>query len=798
MTLPVPNLDDRDVADLLAEAREQIRRSCPEWTDLSVHDPGTALLEAFAHLTKTMIERLNQVPEKAYLSFLNLLGVSRTPPAAAWVDVAFSRTGTDTASAIAIPAGTRVAAAGGVVFVTTEPAELPAGAAEATVRMYHCQIVDGELLGAGTGQPGLVLRAANAPLVATTEPADVVLRVAGETWREVRTFGGTDAQVYLVDRASGTVTFGSRAVPAAGQEIKIWYRTGGGPAGNVAAGTLTELPDPLPGVRVTNPEPARGGRTIESPDEALVRGPRELFAMRRAVTARDFELLATLASSAVARAHAFTRAEVFGYARPGEVEVALVPHVAQGRRTVAALRAHESEEVRQAVAAELDRRRTLGTGCRVTWAHYKPVAVQATVVVHADADAEAVAQRVRERLDGALDAWPFGEPLRASNVYRILEQDEHGVRYVDGVRFTVDEAPDQDVRAVATDQDAWYASAGPVLFRSTNGGLSWEPIGRFPNESVTRVVPAPAPVRPGIVARPASVAVVTRHDEGGSSVYRSTDLGETWRRLVTLDQLVLDVDWDAGGLLAATESGLYDLSGAAPEQVRVDPASVDRGFNAVRTFASDLGVTGVALASQDRTGVWVSIAGGPFRNTGAAGARVLAVQYDGAETVLWAGIAEPDPNKPGSGCQRTRLYAADVRWQSMSSGWTGGTCHALAFNGTTALAATQAGGVLRLDTSAADGGWQGGTGLPMRDRTRPHPVLAIAAVPDSRAWPPQNPPRPAPAVGLAGGVQGVYRSTDGASWTATANRSTVDAVRAPESWLLCSGEHAITVERRDD
>ncbi|WP_235945202.1 hypothetical protein [Verrucosispora sioxanthis] len=112
MTLPVPHLDDRSFLDLVTEARDRIRQSCPGWTDLSAHDPGVALLEAFAHLTEVMIYRLNQLPEKAYVAFLNLLGVSRHPPAAAWADVRFTRTGGDEAP-LRIPAGTRVAAARG-------------------------------------------------------------------------------------------------------------------------------------------------------------------------------------------------------------------------------------------------------------------------------------------------------------------------------------------------------------------------------------------------------------------------------------------------------------------------------------------------------------------------------------------------------------------------------------------------------------------------------------------------------------------------------------------------------------
>ncbi|MFE2618358.1 hypothetical protein ACFXA2_32625 [Micromonospora chalcea] len=232
MTLPVPHLDDRAFLDLVTEARERIARSCPDWTDLSAHDPGMALVEAFAYLTEVMIYRLNQLPEKAYVAFLNLLGVTRHAPAAAWADVRLTRTGPDRGP-VRVPAGTRVAAARGadprpVVFVTTEPAVLPAGETTVTVRVHHCEPVEAELLGTGTGQPGQVFRAARAPLTRTTEALDLLLGVevpAGsvelgaaarehegrtyEIWRPVDSFAGVgpQAKVYLVDRASGVVTF---------------------------------------------------------------------------------------------------------------------------------------------------------------------------------------------------------------------------------------------------------------------------------------------------------------------------------------------------------------------------------------------------------------------------------------------------------------------------------------------------------------------------------------------------------------------------------------------------------------
>ncbi|MGV9213620.1 putative baseplate assembly protein [Micromonospora sp. RB23] len=878
MTLPVPHLDDRGFLDLVTEARERIRQSCPAWTDLSAHDPGMALVEAFAHLTEVMIYRLNQLPEKAYVQFLNLLGVARHAPTAAWADVVFTRAGADTA-AVRIPAGLRVAAARGgdprpVVFVTTEPAVLPAGQSSVTVRMHHCEPVDAELLGVGTGQPGQVLRASRAPLAHTGEPLDLLLGVevptgsvelgaaarehegrTFEIWQPVDSFAGLgpQAKAYLVDRCSGTVTFAPAldlrpptggaagptpvaAVPPAGRQVRLWYRAGGGPAGNVAAGTLTTLRDPLPGVRVDNPAPAAGGREMEALESVLLRGPYEFFAQQRAVTARDFEVLAT-SSGAVARARAFTRSAVYSFARPGEVEVVLVPYVPPaarpgGRLPVAVLREHEVPEARHRVEADLEQRRMVGIRSRASWARFKAVSVRARVVVRREEDVDAVRRRIHDRLHQTLSplptalnpsGWPFGEPLRASNVYRLLEQAEPGVRYVESVRFVVDEAPDANVRALAVDAyqaRTWYAGRGPVLFRSSNAGAGWEPAGRFDDdETVLRVAPAPAPVRPGIVARPGSVAVVTVRESGGSRVRLSTDLGETWSLLADLDSRISDVAWldrdGAGALLVATDTGLYEVSllpGAVPLQILVDPSDADRGFYAVRAFVSERGSPGVAVAAQASFGVYLSTAGGrpgSFAHVGLSNVdnRVLAVQYDGPATLLWSGAGEPDPKKPGQGCHRTRLFESDVKWQAVQAGWIGGTCRDLAFAGQQAVAATQSGGVLRLDTLAAQPQWQPvsvNCGLPLRDRTRFVPVDAVAVSGPPAAAVGAGGPAASGAGGpaadrlvLAGGERGVYRSADAVTWTASANQATADVVTVPDTWLLCSGEHDIEVVRQD-
>jgi predicted phage baseplate assembly protein len=89
VTLPSPNLDDRRFQGLVDEAKRLVQQRCPEWTDHNVHDPGVTLIEAFATMTDQLLYRLNRVPDKNYLAFLDLIGVRLYPPTAARTEVTF-------------------------------------------------------------------------------------------------------------------------------------------------------------------------------------------------------------------------------------------------------------------------------------------------------------------------------------------------------------------------------------------------------------------------------------------------------------------------------------------------------------------------------------------------------------------------------------------------------------------------------------------------------------------------------------------------------------------------------------
>lgn len=106
--LPTPNLDDRSFQDIVDEARRSIPRYCPEWTDHNLSDPGITLIELFAWMMDMLLFRLNKVPDKNFITFLDLIGIRLLAPSAAQGDISF-RLSAPQPEMVTIPAGTEVA-----------------------------------------------------------------------------------------------------------------------------------------------------------------------------------------------------------------------------------------------------------------------------------------------------------------------------------------------------------------------------------------------------------------------------------------------------------------------------------------------------------------------------------------------------------------------------------------------------------------------------------------------------------------------------------------------------------------
>jgi predicted phage baseplate assembly protein len=123
VAIEAPNLDDRTFQDIVDEAKRLIPRYCPEWTNHNLSDPGVALIELFAWMSEMVLYRLNQVPDRLYVKFLNLVGIEPFPASVARADVTFLLS-TVLDQAVVVPEGTEVATAElegeAVIFSTTE------------------------------------------------------------------------------------------------------------------------------------------------------------------------------------------------------------------------------------------------------------------------------------------------------------------------------------------------------------------------------------------------------------------------------------------------------------------------------------------------------------------------------------------------------------------------------------------------------------------------------------------------------------------------------------------------------
>ncbi|MEW1641079.1 MULTISPECIES: putative baseplate assembly protein [unclassified Streptomyces] len=108
MALPSPNLDDRRFQQFVDDAKRYIQQRAPEWTDHNVSDPGVTLVETVAHMADQIVYRLNRVPDKNHLAFLDLVGITLFPPSAARTDVTFWLSAPQE-EAVHVPSGTEVA-----------------------------------------------------------------------------------------------------------------------------------------------------------------------------------------------------------------------------------------------------------------------------------------------------------------------------------------------------------------------------------------------------------------------------------------------------------------------------------------------------------------------------------------------------------------------------------------------------------------------------------------------------------------------------------------------------------------
>lgn len=258
-------------------------------------------------------------------------------------------------------------------------------------------------------------------------------------WHETPDFyaSGRQDRHYTLDHLTGALRFGDGRhgrVPIPGRNnLRITYRSGGGDNGNRAPNMVNELKSALAYIdRVTNVVSASGGAEVETLDQARQRGPTLLRHQGRAVVAQDYEDLALLASSQVARARAFIAT---GSTDAGNVRVMIAAHnKANPPRPSAEL----LNQVRDYLRARCDPTVQI----QVIEPIWLKMDVEASIALTSFETGDtplAVEQALRAFLHpitGGADGkgWPFGRLPNDSDVYRVIESVQ-GVDHVERLKL---------------------------------------------------------------------------------------------------------------------------------------------------------------------------------------------------------------------------------------------------------------------------------------------------------------------------------------------------------------------------
>ena len=288
-----------------------------------------------------------------------------------------------------------------------------------------------------------------------TDPRTSVITEVWVTWRGQPNlyFSGPGDRHYVMDRASGRIVFGDGMngmlpVPGNSNIMAFLYQAGGGLAGNVNAGAISQLLSGAAAQGVKNPVAAEGGADTEALSTVNRRGPQVLRHRGAALSAADYEALALEASPGVAIVRCLPATGPDLRPAPGRVTLILVPHSLDPQPM-------PSYELKREVIAYLAERAPAAIEAgriSVIPPSYLPVGVSATIaasqIERAGIVKAAVVAALRNflhPLSGGPDGrgWPFGRSVYISDVARLLEGLD-GVDYVRQLELLLEMIPAGD------------------------------------------------------------------------------------------------------------------------------------------------------------------------------------------------------------------------------------------------------------------------------------------------------------------------------------------------------------------
>lgn len=112
MPVKTPKIDDRDQQMIVEQVRDLALYYCPEWKDVASIEAdknANTLIHIFSRMMEIIAQRLNKVPDKNFLTFLDMVGVHLSPPRIAHAPLTFT-IAKGGPQYVSIPAATQVAA----------------------------------------------------------------------------------------------------------------------------------------------------------------------------------------------------------------------------------------------------------------------------------------------------------------------------------------------------------------------------------------------------------------------------------------------------------------------------------------------------------------------------------------------------------------------------------------------------------------------------------------------------------------------------------------------------------------
>lgn len=338
---PVPPVDytSKDWATFRDDMKDAISTRLPEWTSRSPNDFGIVLIELFAYVGDILSFYGDRIANEAFLptavlrssvySIAAMLDYRPTQNLAA--EVALTLTIMPGAP-VTIPAGTQVSTApeageAPIIFETDSEiiiANTPPY--QGNVTAIQGVSVVGEVVGQSNGTLDQTFSLYGSPVIDGSQVIYVNEGVGAVEWlffSNLIDAGPADNAYTTFTDENGAlnIQFGDNVngrVPSNVATVTADYRVGGGLAGNVGAGKITNKISTITGwTAVTNSLDATGGADSETLDEIRENAPRSLTTIDRAVTTADYANLALkVAGVAKAKSQALVYTNVNLYIAP--------------------------------------------------------------------------------------------------------------------------------------------------------------------------------------------------------------------------------------------------------------------------------------------------------------------------------------------------------------------------------------------------------------------------------------------------------------------------------------------------